>query len=745
MKTPFNFDPIRRLISRRAMLKTVAVTGAAATFPVPLFGQAREGAARRGDMLRYLESLARPDGGYGWEGQEHSHLTPTFYVIGCYRLLGQMPPRKSELAEFIRTHHPAVLKKLEQERRIFEWQQVQALVWLGEDAAALKEKILGWKEPLAYMKQYEQHGYPLFSSEMGVILSRTLLGVPASELPAEFVAYLDSRRRVNGSFNNTPASDGSDGHVMSTWWGLQALQSLSRDKEKKDETIAWLRACQLASGAFTFAPKPEFGGVDDVAYTWAAVKALKQLGAKPTNARVCVAYLHSLANTDSGFADRPGWLSNPMATFHALDALDALAALNEAPVRKSPIANRKSPSLSANLKVFTIQLEAHGHGSPVEAVELARALRIHLWGAKNAQPEWLARAQAVADQQKVPVKFFVSNEEYGTWVNIPGLGTYSHTSDIMAPAGANFGAALVQRAPGVPPGSGPEKIGAAGQLNAPARQDAGGTSWPQFRERRLAPLEKANGRLLWQFGENEELVRMFLDDSVERGGYAAISTYHFGNPDFTNSEPFLHRWRGQIPFVALQDSHGPEPWWFADMTTGFRTVFLATEPTWDGWLTALKHNWVVPIRHDQWTGDKTWMHSGSREVLDFVRARERDWLWWDNADIQRPLVSLVAVRAEDEFETARPDKGVTLRIRCAWENTPQGLLKQPLAEFVKLTVDGNEATPALVSKKRPNGLFDEHYHHLHLPELKSGQHTARVVARIVATKEELSRTLDFSI
>ena len=137
------------------------------------------------------------------------------------------------------------------------------------------------------------------------------------------------------------------------------------------------------------------------------------------------------------------------------------------------------------------------------------------------------------------------------------------------------------------------------------------------------------------------------------------------------------------------------------------------------------------------------MHSGSPEVLDFVRARERDWRWWDNTDIKRPLVSIVAVRPEDEFEVARPDKGVTLRIRCAWENTPQGLLKQPLAEFVKLTVDGDEVAPALISKKRPNGLLDEHYHHLHLPDLKQGRHTARVIVRSVTTNDQVEKTLEF--
>lgn len=704
-------------MNRRMALKAVAVTGAIVTFPVPLFSQALRNASWRDAILNYFESLSRADGGYGWEGQEHSHLTPTFYVIGCYRLLGQVAPRKSGMAEFIRTHHPGALKKLEQERRIFEFQQVQALVWLGEDASALKEKILGWKQPLAYLRQYEQHGYPLFSSEMGVILSRALLGVPAGALPPEFVAYLDSRRRANGSFNNTPAADGSDGHVMNTWWGLRALGVLGRGQDRRNETVAWLRACQLPNGGFTFQPRPGFGGVDDVAYTWAAVRALKHLGASPTNAAACVAYLHSLANREGGFADRPGWLGNPMATYYALDALAAVDVLSSPIKHKSPIVNRKSP-LPSDLKVFGIQLEAHGQGSPREAVDLARSLRIHLWGAKNAKPEWLARAQAVADQQKAAVRFFVSNEEYGTWVNAPGLGTYSHTSDIVAPAGATIGAAL---------------------------SDQGTVSWADFLRKRLAPLEQGQGRLIWQFGENEELVRMFLDDSVERGGYAAISTYHFGNPDFTNSEPFLHRWRGRIPFVALQDAHGPEPWWFADMTTGFRTLFLATEPTWGGWLNALKNNWVVAVRHDPWSGGKTWMHAGSGEVRDFVRVHERDWRWWDNPDIMRPLVSIVAVRPEDEFETARPTRGVTLRIRCAWENTPQGLLKQPVTEFMKLTVDGQEIAPALVARKRPNGLFDDHYHRAPMPDLKPGPHTAHVLVRVLATKEEQSRALQFTV
>ena len=52
----------------------------------------------------------------------------------------------------------------------------------------------------------------------------------------------------------------------------------------------------------------------------------------------------------------------------------------------------------------------------------------------------------------------------------------------------------------------------------PSLANQGVASWPDYRTRRLAPLLAAGGRLVWQFGENEELVRIYLDDSLERGG-----------------------------------------------------------------------------------------------------------------------------------------------------------------------------------------------------------------------------------
>jgi hypothetical protein len=715
-------------VNRRALLAAAAsallLPGCAGTGPA---AAPSNGAPQwRQSVLEYLQTLARPDGGYAWADQEQSHLTPTFAVIGCYKLLNHDLPDRKQLAAFVRDNHPSRLKKLEQERRAFEFQQIQALIWLGDDAADFRERILAWKEPLAYMKQYERRGYPVFSSEVsGAFACRELLGLPVDDLAPAFVRYVDERRRHNGSFNNTPAADGGDGHVMNTLWGLRALRTLGRADEKRKPTVEWLAACQLPGGGFTFQPNPEFGGVDDVAYTRSAVRALKLLGDMLPSPDACAAYIASLFNADGGFADRPGWLSNPLATYYALDALDALGVLDQWRPQR-PKSNPIAAALPSGLKVFSAQIEAHGQGSPAEAVDLAAALRIHLWGAKNAKPGWIAAAQAIADRGNVPVRFFTSDEEYGTWVDVPGLGTYSHTSDIVAPAGANIGAPLPgQRA----------------------------VTWAQFKELRLGPLEKAGGRLIWQFGENEELVRMYLDDALPpgqqagasgRGGYAAISTFHFGNPDFTNSEPFLNRWRGQIPFVALQDAHGAEPWWFADMTAGFRTLFLAAEPTWDAFLTALRNNWTVAVRHDAPSGQRTWLHGGSDQVLEFVRQREPDWRWWDTPQVRRPMVSIVPVRPGDRFEAARPDRGVTIRVRCAWENTAQGLLRAPIAELVTLTIDGTTVTPTLVAPKAPRGpLLSDHYHHFHLQDPAPGPHKVEALIRMINDKAELKRSVEF--
>ena len=127
-------------MNRRNALKLIAAGAAAPAW----LARAAAGGSGAERVLAYLETLRRPDHGYAWPDQADSHLTPTFGAVGCYRRLGRTPPEVPGLAAYIRTHHPQDLKKLEQVRRIYDFQQVQSLVWLGDDARDFKARVSAW-------------------------------------------------------------------------------------------------------------------------------------------------------------------------------------------------------------------------------------------------------------------------------------------------------------------------------------------------------------------------------------------------------------------------------------------------------------------------------------------------------------------------------------------------------------------------------------------------------------------------
>jgi hypothetical protein len=127
-------------------------------------------------VIEYVERLARSDGGYGWEDEPTSHLTPTWAVVGIYRLLGAPPPRPEAVAEFVRTHHPyrgphAETKRHAAEMRSFVFQQIEASKWLGQDLAPFLDEVRGWKLS-SYPNMYEKNGYPLFQQEALVFAAR---------------------------------------------------------------------------------------------------------------------------------------------------------------------------------------------------------------------------------------------------------------------------------------------------------------------------------------------------------------------------------------------------------------------------------------------------------------------------------------------------------------------------------------------------------------------------------------------
>ncbi len=668
------------------------------------------------DLLNYIETkLSKPDGGYGWEDQYDSHLTPTYAVTGILYNIGELPKDKARLAEFIWTHHPQKGSNTSTSGNYFMgnaprgeagpsgsnlrnlvYEQIQGILWLGGDVSSFKADVKSWKSQAGILANYEGHGYGgLFQEAMTPVCSK-LLGIPMDN-GDEFLKYLKKNRRSNGSYNNAPATAGGDGNILNTYWALYAHKAQSGVESQTPETVNWLQSCQVDNGGFTHQPKPTIGANDDVIYTWAGIKSLQLLGARPKNEKRVIEYLLSLRNADGGFGARPGLHSTPVASFYAIDALRALNAISALDRSVTPEKlSEPKPDFSGH-QVYTVQFQAHGQGSPLEAVMLADSLKIHLWGVKYPVAGWLEAAQKIAQNNKVPVTFFMSDEPHDNLLSIPGMGSFDHVLDYIAPAKTPI-------------------------------SYADSATFDEFKSTTLKNLKNANGGLMLQVSNNEPLARLLLDESVNNFGYLAISTVHFGQ-NFMFWLPYIAEYRYRLPLVTLQDAHGAESWWWSNELVNHRTLFIAKEPSYDAMISALKKNWVVGTRHDSVSNYKTRMLGGTMAAREFIASRQKSWQWWDkNESAMRPWAAVTIITPEDKYEAGRPPKGVAVRVRPWWNSVRQSL-RTPAVELEKLEIDGQVVEAKLVTVKARNGDVADSYYIYQMEESPTGSHSVKATLK----------------
>ncbi len=663
---------------------------------VQLLGLAAPAQQWKKDLLTYVSSLEKSSGGWGWEDQPDAHITPSYAAVGILYHLDALPLNRTQYIAFMRTHHPQRGGSKEtgpsgSQLRNLTYQQIQAILWLGGDVSEFKKEVEGWKSQAGNISNYETHGYPALTQEVMSPVCRSLLNLSPNNNADSFLSYLTANRRANGSFNNAPASLGGDGNIINSFWSITALLALQQPPTSIQKTISWINSCQRLNGGFTHQPAPSIGVNDDVAYTWAAIRSLVALKSTPARKEACIKYLCSLRNSDGGFGNRPGLPSTAMATYYAVESLkllDGLPFLNPQKVAPHP----KMAALNfEGYKTFSVQFEASGSGSPQEAVAIARRLRIQLWGAKNAAPGWITAAQSVADKNGVPVRFFNSSEPYNKNVIIPGMGSFGHILDYIAPAGTV-----------IPFGD--------------------STDFETLRKESLRPLQRANGGLLLQVSNNEPLARLLLDESLAAGAYLGISTIHFGQ-NFLFFLPYLQEYRHRLPFITLQDAHGTEAWWWSGELTNHRTLFIAREPTYEALIHALKNNWVAAVRHDSISDYKTRMLGGTPEARAFFNRDSLNWAWWgrDSSVISPEWAAISLVNSTDSFEADRPSQGHRLRIRCLWSSVRE-TLKEPIVVLEALSVNNTACTarPVVITNKR--GTITDAYYLCDLPPEPSGKY-----------------------
>ncbi|WP_213804066.1 prenyltransferase/squalene oxidase repeat-containing protein [Granulicella sp. dw_53] len=603
-------------------------------------------------------------------------------------------PEAEVLADFARSHYPIPDGLSQQPLWRIDYEQAQVLSWLGKPIGS--DKLAMLQEPFVYNTYFEQNAYPTLQHQAMAVRLRKMISTDKDLSSTAWERYFKLRRRPNGTFNNSAATDGSDGHIVNTLWGMEALEDLGQQVHLPAVGIAWIRSCQRDTGGFTWCPVPELGRCENMIYTWAAVSLLSQANSRPRDTDGCVRWIHDQFTDGGGF--RSSALANPnlTATYYALDALRILGASASGPIRPRPA--RRSPPLPSTLKVYSAQIEAPGNGSPSEAVVLAERLNIHLWTAKNASRPWIAEAQRIAGVQGVNVQFARGDEEYGTYTSVRGFGTYSHLDDLVAPGDVQLGPYPPQKEVALP--------------------------WTEFRDTRIKAIREDKGRMVWQFNENEELTRILLDEACRTGDYGAISSFHFGLDDFLDFEPFLMEWEGRLAMIGLQDSHGGESWWWTSQLEGFRTLYLAEDPSWDGFLKAMDNKWVLAVRRDSSTNHQIEWSGALPEVRRFIADREQDWSWWTGSRSNRSLAMLTVLRPNMPFEAGAPKGGLSIRVRLRFglgDGPNKAVLHEQQSELVSMHIDDREVHPEEV------GLDHDRYLLYHVRE--SGSRAVSVVVR----------------
>lgn len=672
-------------------------------------------------VTRYCESLKKPGGGYGWADQYDAHITPNFAVTGVLYNLNRLPKNRSTLIDWTEKHHPQTGPNREAgpsgaEMRDVMYQQVQTITWLNGNLDKFKEAVSKWKSQRTALANYEETHSGNLWQETFTPVTFSLLNISTDMIKPEFTGYLDSVRRPNGSYNNALLHFGKegDGNILCTVNSILALKALKQDIPLKKELIKWLQACQDVNGGFKHQPRPELAKRPDIMYTWAGVKALKEAGARPVDIKACIHHILSLQNNDGGFGNKPGLKSTPMSTFYAIDALKDLQALGE--LEKTFIASalpKNTPSFN-NKKIFTVQFQSVGDGSPREAVMLAEQLKIDLWGAKNAPKGWIEEAQKVADQNKVKVHFFITDEPYNKNIVVPAMGVFGHILDYFAPAGYSIDF--------------PEK-----------------STWPDLKKNYIRQLLQKGGGLILQVSNNEPLARILLDESVDNGGYVALSTHHF-DQNFAFWLPYLFDYQNRLPMICLQDGHGTESWWWSDNLFKERTLFIADNASYSSMTQALQANRMVSVRHDSLTGYHSRIMGSTTDVRDFISANELQWKWWNKQGVNydQPWAAVTILKPGDKFEKGAPEKGITIRVRC-WYKSRQQVLLSPVTELVQLKINGSDVKFECKQERGQRGQLTDAYCITALPEIAAGKYTVEAILRKTGTNETKTIKADVTV
>jgi prenyltransferase beta subunit len=575
--------------------------------------------------VNYLLSHERTNGAFGPAGHAHTDLAWNYPAVHALRLLQQPIPRPEEC---FRNGRGALYKQPGTHNPNSAWdiyQRAQLAVVMdrrGDDGLGLRN---------AWTVRYQDRKAEFYFQISAAMLKERV--APFCDLPtlaywAEAITvaggrianpgivreFLLARQLPGGAFvdaydvTNVVAGDA---HVVATAQAVFALRAVGGEVPRAPAVIAWIQSCQQPSGGFGWHPTSAApSNQPDVWYTWAAVRALAQFGAKPANPDACLDWLNSLQNPDGGFADRPGWNSRLYSTYYAVHALQALTGDARGAIRLKQASVWRRVVPEGRYAIFHAYLKTPPGGP--EMVEAARRLRLHFLGIKDnspgTQPVSLSVARSYASEKGYPLEIISCPEQYGHKLTWRGGHPANHVANYL-----------------IPPELAPE---AQAVLAAADRNGRKGLPWGEYGAQVIVPIVGL-GSLFYPEHEYEmKNAYLVYDDGLAGGpGYNAVIGA-LGHPvwDWVRFFPYRERWQGQLPMVADADAHGDIEKWREPMERQ-RMLYLAMRHDLAGFLDACRQGRTVCVIRGG--PDKAELaFYGDPAVVEYVKQRPQEWQWW---------------------------------------------------------------------------------------------------------------------
>ena len=577
-------------------------------------------------VSRYILSCQKSNGGFGPLDMEYTDLAWTYPAVHALTILGSDIPNHDSCyknggqswIEKVSWRNGPWYWSLHQKANLYK--VINRTGPLEDGFLPDQEWLLQFKPRTNYteFREYTDGYFFDMASLWNVVEAIDILNGTIEN--KDYVEnYILPRQTISGGFDDmlgdriSPENDRS--HIMVTHDAVMVLNTLDISIPSKSDLIDWIRSCQTAEGGFQWHPDHiSYSNKADVWYTWAAVRALKVLGAEPLNVDDCIEWLNSLQNYDGGFGDRPGWSSRLYSTYYAIHSLEMLTGdIEKAISEKKMTKNNKTRIPEGKYSIF----QAH-HKSPpggTEMVDTVVSIGLNLIAVKTTEAEVVnndgisevvRKAREYARGKGYTLEIVDSPENHRhrfKWLS--GMEG-NHISNFMIPPDLSMEERNIY-------------------LSA---YDAGIHSydWHIFKEKVIRPMMDFGTLFYPELDYTMLNAYMVYDEGLDGNiGFNGVPAAHFGNYDWVRHFPYKERWIGQLPMIADGDAHGDIYEWRYWLDS-FRNVYIAKSHNYYDYIDAsLNGRSVCVIRFPE-TGEVRYY--GSAETIDYLKRHKVDWKWW---------------------------------------------------------------------------------------------------------------------